>query len=48
MSISGHNANNLDIAPRFAGIIMGITNMFATLPGILGPQLAKAVTKAVS
>ena len=48
MVISGQNSNNLDIAPRYAGIIMGITNMFATIPGILGPQLAKSLAKAVS
>ncbi|KAI6648915.1 vesicular glutamate transporter 2 [Oopsacas minuta] len=45
MVIAGHNVNNLDIAPRYSGIIMGITNMFGTIPGFLGPQLAKAVAK---
>eukprot|EP00800_Vazella_pourtalesii_P005527 TRINITY_DN1649_c0_g1_i4.p1 TRINITY_DN1649_c0_g1~~TRINITY_DN1649_c0_g1_i4.p1 ORF type:complete len:207 (-),score=48.66 TRINITY_DN1649_c0_g1_i4:117-737(-) len=45
MVVAGHNVNNLDIAPRYSGIIMGITNMFGTFPGFLGPQLAKAVAK---
>ena len=48
MVVAGHNVNNLDIAPRYSGIIMGITNMFGTFPGFLGPQLAKAVAKKVS
>ena len=47
MVVAGHNVNNLDIAPRYSGIIMGITNMFGTFPGFLGPQLAKAVAKQV-
>lgn len=28
--------NHLDVAPRYAGILMGLSNTFATLPGIIG------------
>jgi ACS family sodium-dependent inorganic phosphate cotransporter len=33
-------ANHLDIAPRYAGILMGISNTVATLPGIIGVAAA--------
>jgi ACS family sodium-dependent inorganic phosphate cotransporter len=28
--------NHIDVAPRYAGILMGLSNTFATLPGIIG------------
>lgn len=36
-SISGYLANPLDIAPQFASIIIGYSNTFATLPGLISP-----------
>ena len=45
---AGFNINHLDIAPRYAGILMGITNMAATIPGIVGPQIAKLIAVTVS
>lgn len=33
---SGYAPNHLDIAPRQAGFLMGITNTFGTIPGIVG------------
>lgn len=33
-----------DIAPAYAGIIFGISNTFATLPGIISPYIAGALT----
>ena len=33
--IGGHSVNHMDIGPRYAGTLMGITNTFATLPGIV-------------
>lgn len=36
---SGFSPNHLDIAPRYAGVLMGITNTVATLPGIVGVAL---------
>lgn len=36
-AMSGWLANTLDIAPQFSGIILGISNTFATIAGILSP-----------
>jgi ACS family sodium-dependent inorganic phosphate cotransporter len=36
MGTGGFATNHLDIAPRYAGILMGLSNTFATLPGIIG------------
>jgi ACS family sodium-dependent inorganic phosphate cotransporter len=36
LAISGFAPNCFDIAPRYADVIWGISNTFATLPGILG------------
>lgn len=38
-SISGYLANPLDIAPQFASIIIGYSNTFATLPGLISPTV---------
>uniref|UniRef100_UPI00398F5BE5 sialin n=1 Tax=Pristiophorus japonicus TaxID=55135 RepID=UPI00398F5BE5 len=43
-SMSGFNINHLDIAPSYAGILLGITNTFATIPGMVGPVVAKTLT----
>ena len=48
LSIAGYGVNHLDISPRYAGILMGLSNSFATLPGILGPAVAKAIAKEAS
>jgi hypothetical protein len=37
--LSGFNVNHLDLAPKYAGVLMGITNTFATIPGFLAPQV---------
>ncbi|XP_076014875.1 sialin [Genypterus blacodes] len=44
LSGSGFNINHLDIAPSYAGILLGITNTFATIPGMVGPVIARALT----
>ena len=38
------NVNHLDIAPRFAGVLMGITNAAGTIPGIIGPYVVGLLT----
>lgn len=43
-SLSGYNINHLDIAPSFAGLLLGVTNTFGTIPGMVGPVIAKALT----
>ena len=34
--IGGFNVNHMDVAPRHAGTLMGITNTAGTIPGIVG------------
>lgn len=34
------SVNHLDIAPQHASILMGLSNTFATLPGILSPIIS--------
>jgi glycerol uptake facilitator-like aquaporin len=41
---SGFFINHLDIAPRFAGVLMGITNAAGMLAGIIAPYVAGALT----
>ena len=36
LGTGGFAVNHIDIAPRYAGILMGLSNTFATLPGIIG------------
>jgi len=36
---SGFAVNHLDVAPNHASILMGISNTFATIPGIVSPLL---------
>ena len=40
--------NHLDIAPRFAGTLMGITNTAGTVSGIVAPYVAGALASAPS
>ena len=48
LALAGFSINHLDIAPRYAGVLMGITNSAATLSGVIAPQVAKAITVTVS
>ncbi|CAB4027827.1 sialin isoform X1, partial [Paramuricea clavata] len=41
---SGLGVNMIEIAPRYAGLLMGISNCIATVPGIVGPLIAGALT----
>jgi len=41
---SGFPVNHLDIAPRYASILFGISNCIATLPGIFSPILVGFIT----
>ncbi len=36
-----------DIAPAYAGIIFGISNTFATIPGIISPYIVGTLTEKV-
>ena len=44
ISWAGFAINHLDIAPRYASLLFGITNTMATIPGILSPLLVGAIT----
>ena len=44
LTVSGFAVNHLDIAPRYAGTLMGLTNTLATVGGILGPQVVGMLT----
>ncbi|XP_053190148.1 sialin [Scomber japonicus] len=37
ISASGVYMNQIDIAPRYAGFLLGITNTFGTIPGVVAP-----------
>eukprot|EP00095_Tigriopus_kingsejongensis_P002637 maker-scaffold441_size170131-snap-gene-0.28 protein:Tk02637 transcript:maker-scaffold441_size170131-snap-gene-0.28-mRNA-1 annotation:"hypothetical protein TcasGA2_TC006625" len=40
---AGFNINHIDIAPNFAGTLMGITNMFANSMGIVTPYFVGSI-----
>jgi len=44
LAVSGYGVNHLDLAPKHAGTLMGLTSTLATVPGILGPQVVGALT----
>ncbi|CAI9734016.1 vesicular glutamate transporter 1-like isoform X2 [Octopus vulgaris] len=44
-AISGFNVNHLDIAPRYASILMGLSNGVGTLSGMLCPPITEMLTK---
>ena len=43
--VLGFNVNHLDIAPRYASILMGISNGVGTLSGMVCPLIVGAMTK---
>lgn len=43
--LQGFNVNHLDIAPRYASILMGISNGVGTLSGMVCPLIVGAMTK---
>uniref|UniRef100_A0A674E128 Sialin n=1 Tax=Salmo trutta TaxID=8032 RepID=A0A674E128_SALTR len=44
-SAAGVFINQIDIAPRYAGVLLGITNTFATIPGVVAPIVTGYLTK---
>ena len=42
----GFVVNHMDIAPRSAGTLMGITNTAATIPGIIGVYVSGLILDA--
>lgn len=47
LQLVGHTVSIIEMAPRYAGVIMGIVNSAGTLPGIIGPIIAKQIADAV-
>src|SRR4029434_9082462 len=45
ISSTEFNVNHLDIAPRYASILMGISNGVGTLSGMVYPIIVGALTK---
>uniref|UniRef100_A0A2K5TXT3 Solute carrier family 17 member 8 n=1 Tax=Macaca fascicularis TaxID=9541 RepID=A0A2K5TXT3_MACFA len=45
MNCGGFNVNHLDIAPRYASILMGISNGVGTLSGMVCPLIVGAMTR---
>lgn len=41
---AGYVVNHLDLAPSYAGILFGITNTAGTIPGMIAPVIAGALT----
>ncbi|KAG7248131.1 hypothetical protein CRUP_010463, partial [Coryphaenoides rupestris] len=44
-SAAGVYINQIDIAPRYAGVLLGITNTFGTIPGVLAPIVTGYLTE---
>ena len=42
---SGMGTNHLDIGPKYAGVLIGLTNTAATVPGILAPTITGFIVK---
>jgi len=42
---SGMGTNHLDIGPKYAGVLIGLTNTAATIPGILAPIITGFIVK---
>nr|QQY02504.1 vesicular glutamate transporter [Cryptocotyle lingua] len=44
-AISGYNVNHLDIAPRYASILMGLSNGVGTISGMICPLTTELLTQ---
>ena len=45
LNTAGFLINHLDVSPTYAGILQGITNTLATVPGFLGPAVVGILTE---
>jgi len=46
-TVPGCQANTSDIAPKYSGILYGISNTLAAIPGFLAPQIAGVILQDV-
>ncbi|CAK8673452.1 unnamed protein product [Clavelina lepadiformis] len=44
-SYAGYMPNHIDLSPKFAGVLMGITNTWGTIPGFVSPLVVGALTE---
>ena len=44
LNATGYAVNILDIAPRFAGVIIGFSNVFGSMPGFISPMIVGYIT----
>jgi ACS family sodium-dependent inorganic phosphate cotransporter len=44
--VGGFSVNHMDIAPRHAGTLMGLTNTAGTIPGVIGVYLSGLILQA--
>ena len=42
---SGYQFNHVDLSPRYAGTLMGVTNTFANVCGFMAPYVVGAITR---
>lgn len=47
-TFSGYFVNHMDIAPKYAGTLMGISNGLAATSGFIAPYVAAVLTTSVS
>lgn len=45
---SGHKANNLDLSPNYAGILMALSNGTGAISGMIGPYIVGVITTNVT
>ncbi|KAH3780921.1 sialin-like isoform X2 [Dreissena polymorpha] len=43
-TMGGFQVNHIDLSPNFAGVLMGFSNTFGTIPGFLGPEVVGWLT----
>jgi len=48
LKISAYGVNHLDVSPAHAGVLMGISNTIATIPGIIGVAVAGFIVEATN
>lgn len=46
LGLGGWGVNHLDVGPRYAGVLMGISNTAATVPGIVGVAATGLILRA--
>lgn len=46
VGLAAYGVNHLDVGPRYAGVLMGVSNTIATVPGIVGVAAAGFILKA--